>query len=300
VTLSGAGAYQSAPLTAADKSPVAIICGGGAFPAAVADAVQKHGRSVHLFLLEGFADPALARYPHEWVKLGSLAKYAAARKRHDLRDIVFIGSVVRPRIRHLGLDWRALMLLPRIARMYLGGDNSLLSGVSKIFEENGFRLRGAHEVAPEILMPEGLATNLKPAARDSEDIAVGLELLRTIGRFDVGQAAVIAGRRVVAIEGAEGTEGLLARTAEMRRNGRLKLGERDGVLVKIPKPSQDRRFDLPAIGIDTVAQARAAGLSGIAVEAGGALVLDAQKFIEAAEAAGLFVAVLPAAGRSAS
>lgn len=251
-----------------------------------------------MFLLRDFADPALQRFPHEWVKLGSLSRYVAARKSENLRDIVFIGSVIRPRIRNVGLDWRALLLLPQIARMFLGGDDTLLSGVAKIFEKNGYRLRGAHEVAPEILMPEGLTTNLKPNARQSEDVAVGAELLRAIDPFDVGQAVVVAGKRVVAIEGAEGTEGLLARVAEMRRNGRLKLAAGDGVLVKIPKPSQDRRLDLPAIGIDTIAQAKAADLSGIAVEAGGALVLDPQNFIEAADMAGLFVVALPGSGRA--
>jgi DUF1009 family protein len=297
--LSSTGAYASAPLDSADNSPVAIICGGGAFPAAVADAVNARGKRVFLFLLQGFADPALERYPHEWVKLGSLAKYVAARKRHDLRDVVFIGSVVRPRIRHLGLDWRSILILPRIGKIFLGGDDSLLGGVAKVFEENGFKLRGAHEVAPEILMPAGLATNLRPSARETEDIEVGLELLRTIGRFDVGQAAVVAGKRIVAIEGAEGTEGLLLRVAEMRRNGRLKLADREGVLIKIPKPSQDRRFDMPAIGTESVAQAKAAGLAGIAVEAGGALVLDAQKFVEAADAAGLFVTALAPSAQAA-
>lgn len=292
VSVSGSGAIGNAPPTIAGNTTVAIICGGGAFPAAVADAVQKRGRPVYLFLLDGFADPALEHYSHEWVKLGSLAKYVAARKRHDLREIVFIGSVVRPRLRHVGLDWRAILYLPRIARMFLGGDDSLLSGAAKLFEENGYKLRGAHEVAPEILMPEGIATNLKPSEREREDIAIGADLLRTIGRFDVGQAAVIAGKRIVAIEGAEGTEGLLARIGEMRRNGRLKLAEREGVLVKIPKPSQDRRIDLPAIGTETVLQAKAAGLAGIAVEAGGALVLDAQKFVETADAAGVFVAAV--------
>jgi DUF1009 family protein len=283
------------PQTSADKSPIAIICGGGAFPAAIAEIVQKQGRGVYLFLLEGFADRALTRFPHEWVKLGSLAKYVAARKKHGLEDIVFIGSVIRPRIGQLGLDWRAAIQLPRLLRMYLGGDNKLLSEVARVFEEQGYKLRGAHEVAPEILIPAGMVTTLKPDARASDDIDIGLGLLRAIDAYDVGQAVVVAGKRVVAIEGAEGTEGLLARVAEMRRSGRLKLAERDGVLVKIPKPSQDRRIDMPAIGNDTVVQAKAAGLVGIAVEAQGALVLDVQKFVEAAEAAGIFVTALPPA-----
>ena len=274
-------------------APVAIICGGGAFPAAVAESILAQGRPVYLFLLQGFADPALARHPHEWVKLGSLAKYVSARRKQGLREIVFIGSVIRPRLSQIGLDWRSALLIPRLAKIFLGGDNKLLSGVAKIFEEHGYILRGAHEVAPQLLIPEGIATNLQPSAAQREDINVGMALLRAIDRFDVGQAVVVAGKRIVAIEGAEGTEGLLARVREMRRGGRLNLRDREGVLVKAPKPSQDRRLDLPAIGADTVAQAKAAGLAGIAVEAQGLLVLDAQKFIEAADAAGIFVAAVP-------
>ncbi|MBK8009305.1 MAG: UDP-2,3-diacylglucosamine diphosphatase LpxI [Rhizobiales bacterium] len=283
---------------AADKSTVAIICGGGAFPAAIADAVLAQGRPVYLFLVKGFADAALERYPHEWVKIGALAKFVASSRKHGAKDIVIIGSSVRPRLSQIGFDWKSALLLPRLARMFLGGDNSLLSGVAKIFEENGLTVRGAHEVAPQILMPEGLATRLLPNAKENEAIKAGRDLLRAIDGFDVGQAVVVAGKRIVAIEGAEGTQGLLARVEEMRRNGRLRLGAREGVLVKLPKPSQDRRLDLPAIGIDTIAQAKAAGLAGIAVEARGSIVVDAQKFVEAAEQAGLFVVALPPSARA--
>lgn len=292
------GASQSAPRNAADETPVAIICGGGAFPEAVARALQARGRPVYLFLLRGYADEALQRFPHEWVNLGSAARYLGASQRHGAMEAVIIGSVVRPRLSQIGFDWKSLSLLPRIAKLYLGGDNNLLSGIGRIFEEHGLKLRGAHEVAPELLMPNGLATNLAPTAQDREDIEVGRALLQAIDRFDVGQAVVVAGKRVVAIEGAEGTEGLLVRVNEMRKSGRLRLGAREGVLVKLPKPTQDRRVDMPAIGIETITQAKEAGLAGIAVEAGGSLVLDAQKFVEAAEAAGLFVVALAPAASS--
>jgi len=290
--LSDAGARNPAPQSA-DNAPVAIICGGGAFPAAVAEAVTKRGRPVYLFLLKGYADPGLQQYPHEWIRLGSAAKYMNA-GRHGAREIVVIGSVVRPRLLQIGFDWKSLSYLPQIAKLFLGGDNSLLSGLARIFEEHGLKLRGAHEVAPELLMPAGLATRIEPTGREREDIEVGGRLLHALDSFDVGQAVVVAGKRIVAIEGAEGTAGLLARVAEMRRSGRLKLAEREGVLVKLPKPSQDRRIDLPAIGTDTIVQAKEAGLAGIAVEAGGSLVLDAQQFVETADAAGLFVIALPA------
>jgi len=290
--LSDAGARNPAPQSA-DNAPVPIICGGGAFPAAVAEAVTKRVRPVYLFLLKGYADPGLQQYPHEWIRLGSAAKYMNA-GRHGAREIVVIGSVVRPRLLQIGFDWKSLSYLPQIAKLFLGGDNSLLSGLARIFEEHGLKLRGAHEVAPELLMPAGLATRIEPTGREREDIEVGGRLLHALDSFDVGQAVVVAGKRIVAIEGAEGTAGLLARVSEMRRSGRLKLAEREGVLVKLPKPSQDRRIDLPAIGTDTIVQAKEAGLAGIAVEAGGSLVLDAQQFVETADAAGLFVIALPA------
>jgi DUF1009 family protein len=282
---------------ASDKSPVAIICGGGAFPEAVAKSVLRQGREIYLFLLRGFAEPALEKYPHEWVKLGSLASYVKARKKHGLRDIVFIGSLIRPKLSHIGFDWRSLLLLPRIGGMYLGGDNRLLTGIASIFEENGFLLRGAHEVAPDILMPEGTLTKKKPSAKELEDIRFGFDLVAAMGPFDVGQAAVIAGRRAVAIEAAEGTSLMLTRVAEMRKSGRLSTANGEGVLVKAPKPGQDLRIDLPAIGTNTIAETSAAGLSGIAVVAGASIVADADAFVAAADAAGLFVVSLPASGR---
>lgn len=288
---------MTAPQASAGKSPVAIICGGGAFPAAVADAVNAQGRPLFLFLLQDFADPALERYPHAWMKIGSLAKFISLSRKNGVKEVVIIGSVIRPRLSQIGFDWRFLLHLPRLAKLFVGGDNSLLSSVAEAFQEYGLTIKGPHEVAPQILMPEGIATNLQPTAKEHEDIETGRELLRAIDHFDVGQAVVIASKRVVAIEGAEGTQGLLARVEQMRASGRLHLAAREGVLVKLPKPSQDRRLDLPAIGIDTIAQAKAAGLSGIAVEGRGSIVLDAQKFVEAAEAAGLFVVALPPAAR---
>lgn len=292
-----AGAYSDAPRTSEQREPIAIVCGGGGFPAAVVEAVRRQGRDVHLFLLRGFADPALARFPHDWVKLGSLAQFISTTRKRDITEIVFIGSVLRPRFSQIGFDWRSLLLVPRLAGLFLGGDNQLLSGLTKILSEHGYVLRGAHEVAPEILIPEGLATNTAPNEGERADIAFGVDLLRSVDRFDIGQAAVIAGRRVLAIEGPEGTALMLQRIADMRRNGRLRLKEREGVLVKMPKPSQERRIDLPAIGNDTLEQAKAAGLAGIAIEALGTIVTDPQQFVRTAEAAGLFVIAFPAAKR---
>jgi DUF1009 family protein len=199
-----------------------------------------------------------------------------------------IGSLVRPAISQLALDWKTLLVLPRVVRAYYGGDDHLLSGVARIFEDHGFRLLGAHEVAPDILVGEGALGAHKPSDSDQADIARGLSLLHAIGPYDVGQAAVISNNHVLALEASEGTDGMLARVAELRRAGRIRA-QKGGVLVKAPKPGQDRRFDLPSIGPRTIENAASAGLAGIAVIAGGTIVAEPQALIAAADKAGLFV-----------
>jgi DUF1009 family protein len=280
-----------------DDGPLAIICGGGNFPRVVADAVSRSGRRIVLFALKGWADPAVvARYPHHWARLGQFGRFRRLARAENCRDVVFIGSLLRPSLAQLRPDWATLRLLPRIAALFRGGDDHLLTGIAGIFEEHGFRLIGAHEVAPEILVPEGALGGHRPTDRDSEDIACGLALIAAIGAFDIGQAVVIADRRVLAVEAAEGTDGMLARVADLRRSGRIAGSGRLGVLIKATKPAQDRRLDLPSVGADTVAAAAAAGLAGIAVEARGAITDDLARTVRAADAAGLFVVGIPACG----
>ncbi|HYT47614.1 MAG TPA: UDP-2,3-diacylglucosamine diphosphatase LpxI, partial [Burkholderiales bacterium] len=183
---------------------------------------------------------------------------------------------------------------PRLIKAFAGGDDHLLTRICRIVEDRGFRLLGAHEVAPEILVPAGQLGRHAPSERDRADIAVGRALLAATGAFDIGQAVVVAGNRVIAIEAAEGTDRMLARIAQLRREGGLKLPDKSGVLVKAPKPSQDRRFDLPSVGARTIEVAAAASLAGIAVEARGAVTADLSEMVRQADAAGLFVVGVPA------
>jgi DUF1009 family protein len=178
-------------------------------------------------------------------------------------------------------------MMPRVIRMFRGGDDHLMSGIMKVFEELGFRPVGAHEIAPEILMPEGAIGQLQPSARNQVDIALGLALLRAIGRFDVGQGTIVAGGHVLAVEAAEGTDEMLAQVAELRRKGRIRVP--GGVLVKAPKPGQDRRIDLPTIGPQTIAGAARAGLAGIAVVAGEAIMAEPAIVAAAADRARIFI-----------
>jgi DUF1009 family protein len=202
--------------------------------------------------------------------------------------VVLIGSVVRPAIWKIRPDFKTLRLLPRIVGLLRGGDNRLLKGVAAIFEEHGFRLVGAHEIAPDILMPEGLLGRERPTAGDQADIATALALLEATSPFDVGQAVVVADTRVLAIEAAEGTDRMLARIAELRQGGRI-ADARRGVLVKAAKRGQDRRVDLPSIGPRTVEGAARAGLAGIAVVSGSTIIAEAGLTGAAADRERLFV-----------
>jgi DUF1009 family protein len=277
-----------------DTGPVGIICGGGSFPFTVADSLLRQGRGVVLFALRGWADEHnVARYPHYWAHIAQFGRFLRLARKEGVRDVIFIGSLVRPSIRQLfAFDLGTIRVLPRAIRQFYGGDDHLLTGIAAIFEDHGFRLLGAHEVAPEILMSAGALGKVAPSPEDHVDIAWGLRCLHAIGPYDVGQAVVVAKRHVIAVEAAEGTDQMLARVAQLRESRRFRAPPGTGVLVKAPKPGQDRRFDLPSIGPRTIEGVRAAGLAGIAVIAGGTIVAEPQDVIRAADAAGVFVAGL--------
>ncbi len=243
-----------------------------------------------LFPIRGSADPAgVQDYPHHWVALGQFGRFCRLAASESCRDVVLIGALVRPALRQIRLDWRTLRILPQIMRAFRGGDDHLLSGVARIFEAHGFRLIGAHEVAPELLVPEGVLGRHRPSDRDRADIARGLALIEAIGPFDIGQAVVVADGHVLAVEGIEGTDHLLDRVADLRSHGRIRAPAGAGVLVKAPKAGQDHRFDLPSIGPRTVDGVARAGLAGLAVLADATLVAEVDRVVAAADLADIFV-----------
>jgi DUF1009 family protein len=278
-----------------EESPLAVICGGGSLPLAVADHVAARGRRVVLFPLHGAAAAdGFARQPHHWLYMGQVGKFLKLARAEGCRDLVFIGSLVRPSVWKVRPDFRILTALPRVFAAYRGGDDHLLSSIARWVEEYGFHLLGAHEVAPEILLPAGLLGRVPISDSARADVALGLDYLRTAGAFDIGQAVVVADKHIVAVEAAEGTDAMLTRVAEMRANGRLRAGAGKGVLVKAVKPGQDRRFDLPSIGPRTVEGVARAGLAGIAMTAGEAIVAEPEQLVLAADRAGIFVVGVPA------
>jgi len=243
-----------------------------------------------MFGIKGWADPAVVeRRAHHWVALGQMGRLLRLADAEECREAVVIGSLLRPPLSKVRLDWQAFRALPRVVQAYRGGDDQLLKCVADIIETAGLKIIGAQDLAPEIMVQEGVLGGVQPSPRDREDIARGLALLAALGPFDVGQATVVADNYVVAVEAAEGTDNLLIRVAELRRQGRLSTPTGIGVLVKAPKPGQDRRFDLPAIGPRTVENVAKAGLAGLAVAAGSSIVAEPEKVIAAADRANIFV-----------
>jgi len=285
---------MNAPAPNVGQGPVAIICGGGSFPFTVADSLQKSGRGVVLFALRGWADAdRIKNYPHHWANVAQLGRFLRLARREGCRDVIFIGTLLRPSFMQLiQFDLATLRVLPSAIRHFYGGDDHLLTGMAKMLEGFGFRLLGAHEVAPEILVAEGALGQCAPSERDRADIRRGFEVLRTMGPLDIGQAVVVAERHVIAVEAAEGTDQMLARVADLRRTRRFRAPVGTGVLVKAPKLGQDRRFDLPSIGPKTIEGIAEAGLAGLAVIAGGTIVAEPQIVVQKADRAKVFVAGL--------
>jgi UDP-2,3-diacylglucosamine hydrolase len=274
---------------AGSGEPLAIICGGGSFPGAVAEAITRRGRRPVMFPVRGWADQKVVeRYTHHWIAIGQAGRFFRLARAERCHEAVFIGTLLRPALTQLRPDWYMLRLMPRIAAVFRGGDDRLLSGIAALFEEGGVRIIGVGEVAPEIVVPEGTLGRFAPSERDRADIAYSLKLIATLGPFDIGQAVVVADGHVVAVEASEGTDNMLTRVAQLRAEGRFTKPARIGVLVKAPKPGQDRRFDLPAIGPKTIENVARAGLAGLAVAAGSAIVAEPDKVSTAADRAGIF------------
>jgi len=268
---------------------LAIICGGGSFPGAVADAVARRGRRPVMFGIKGWAEAkVIERYAHHWIAIGQAGRFFRLAHAENCREVLFIGTVLRPPITQLRLDWQTIKLMPRVVRAFRGGDDNLLSGIAGVAETGGLRVIGVHDVAPELFVPEGVLGRCQPSGRDKADIARALKVIATLGPFDIGQAAIVANNHVLAVEAAEGTDNMLARIAELRRLGRVTSPPGVGVLVKAPKPGQDRRFDLPSIGPRTIENVARAGLAGLAVAADSTMIAEPELVTAEADRAKIF------------
>ncbi len=270
-------------------STLGIIAGGGELPRIVAESARAGGRPVFVLALKGFAGDWTGAFPSATVGLGEFGKAIKSLREADCGDIILLGRVSRPVFSDVKVDTKALLALPKITAAAMKGDDALLRYFVEFFEGEGFHPVGVTEAAPDLLAGTGALGKNVPSAENISDIAKALKIVRQLGALDVGQAAVVCLGLTLAVEAAEGTDAMLQRLLNLPTDIRGTPQNRKGVLVKALKPVQDRKTDLPVVGVSTVENAAHAGLAGIAIEAGAALIMNRKAVAEAADRLGLFV-----------
>ncbi|MCW8915815.1 MAG: UDP-2,3-diacylglucosamine diphosphatase LpxI [Magnetovibrio sp.] len=259
-----------------------ILAGGGELPRLLIQSCREQGREVFVIAFKNQCDPATVEdVDHVWVRLGAAGSSIRHLRNSNVTNLVMAGAIKRPGFWSLMPDLRALRF---VAGGWLNkGDDGLLRALIRMLEdEEGFRVIGAHEIRPELLSPVGILGSVQPSATTDSSINAAVKAARDLGVQDKGQAAVARDDRIIALEGADGTDAMLRHL--------IKSGDAQGaVLAKMTKPQQDTRVDLPTIGLRTVENAHRAGLKGIIVEAGSSIIVDRDQVIAKANELGLFV-----------
>ncbi|KEG16679.1 LpxI family protein [Bartonella bacilliformis] len=271
------------------SSRTAIIAGNGVLPIAVAQALEECGQKPFLILLHGEAESALYNYEHCELSIVELARLFKILKEKEICNIILAGGIrKRPDFFKLHFDWTTLLALPKLLKILGSGDDILLKSFIQLIEARGFCVVGAHEVVPDLLAPMDFSlTSRRASQKEKNSILLAAKAAKLLGHLDIGQAVVVINNRVVAVEGAEGTDDMLKRVQEMRK--KKQIPSKGGVLVKCAKPQQEHRADLPSIGPTTIVNAAKSGLVGVAVEAGKSLILSCKQTIEEANKHSLFV-----------
>ncbi|KKJ77542.1 UDP-2,3-diacylglucosamine pyrophosphatase [Kiloniella litopenaei] len=260
-----------------------ILAGGGELPRRLIKLCQDTGRDFFVVAFKGQTDnETVMDVEHLWSRLGAAGDIISRLKKEQVTDLIMIGPVKRPSMAELRPDWRALQFFAKIGAKSLG-DDGLLKSVVSALETEGFNLLGIDDILHDLLATKEIYGKFSPDAQAQTDIKRGVEVARLMGLADVGQSVVVQQGLVLGIEAIEGTDALIDRCAGLRRDAA------GGVLVKLKKPQQERRADLPTIGIETVKRAVKSGLRGIAIEAGGALVVDRDAVVQLANESGLFL-----------
>lgn len=276
-------------------APLGIIAGLGELPVQVAMAATERGQGVYVVRLKGFEEPELATFPGQITGIAEIGKVFKAFRQAGCEQVCFAGIVKRPDFQALKPDLKGISLLPKAIAAAREGDDALLRFMIDLFEKEGFEVIGADVAAQSLTVDEGLLAGAEPDADQMQDLQKAAHIAGELGRLDIGQGAIVARGLVLCVEAQEGTDEMLRRCADLPSAIRGSASARLGVLVKRPKPQQERRIDLPTIGLATVENAAAAGLAGIGFEAGGALILNADQVRARAEALGLFLYGFPKA-----
>ena len=267
-----------------DKSKIALIAGNGSLPEKVILDFLKSNRDIFVILIGNTpAPPSIDKVPHAIINIGLIGKCISTLRKENITDIVFAGGLQRPKIKDLRLDATGIKLVAKITKAKFIGDNSLLSLIIDFFEKAGFNIIGVDQILPEILMPKGIIGKIKPTHSEFNDIKSGSKLARNIGSLDIGQSVIIQDGIIIGVEAIEGTDELI------KRCSKLQIGGKGGILIKMKKPNQDIRIDLPTIGTKTVETAHDNGLAGIAIEADSALIIDQELVAKTADKLGIFV-----------
>lgn len=269
---------------------LAIVAGGGDLPRRVAEQARKTGRNPFVVGLKGFAEASLLEeYSGPELSVGELGRLIQLMKKEGCEEMVFAGWLKRPDFGALKLDLKGVQSLPKILAAAKKGDDALLRAVMDVFADAGFRIIGADDVLNDLLVGPGPLGRIAPSQEHWLDIRRAAEVARISGSLEIGQGAISCAGLILAVEAQEGTDRMLARIPDLQLEIRGMPEAPRGVLVKRPKPQQERRIDLPTIGVATVRGASRAGLAGIAVEAEAALVVDRAEVASAADELGLFI-----------
>lgn len=269
---------------------LAIIAGSGKLPLYVAQAARARGEQPYIFALKDESSADWTGFDHVRIGLGEIALFKKRANELGIDRIIMSGGVSRrPPFREIKLGLGGLFKIPSVIRKLTGGgDNTVLTAVIELLENDTRKVIGVQDVAPSLLADLGPVGRVTPDEAGQRDISVAARAARLLGALDMGQGAVTVGGRVVALEGPEGTDAMLARVAELKQAGRVSA-KRRGVLVKLCKPQQDERVDLPSAGLATLQNAHAAGLAGVALEAGRSLLLDGAEVKAFADSHDMFV-----------
>ncbi len=270
-------------------SRLAIVAGNGDLPRLIAEDCRDNNKPYLVVCFENDAPAWISGHPNQQHLYERPNQFFSALRKAGVTDVVFAGSTSRPRLRPWLFDRGVIKVGARVLKLLAQGDDALLTGLAGLFEEEGFRMRASHELLPQLGVEAGVLGRHKPRDADRQDALKGIAILKALSDHDVGQAIVIARGLCLGIEAIEGTDALLERVSTLPTKLRNRAPPPSGLLIKMPKQHQDRRVDLPTIGVQTVHAVKKAGLSGIAVEAGGTNVLDRTATVGAADDAGLFL-----------
>jgi hypothetical protein len=267
-----------------------LIAGGGELPRAVAQAVRAAGRDVFVVPLVGsVTEDWIKDFPHEFLSPGEPGRIIKALKGAGAADVLLAGRVDRPKFSEMKLDAKGMLLLPKAIAAAKKGDDALLRFIVGICEDEGLNAVSVAEAAPALVAGEGALGAVTPDDEHNADIERAFRIVHALGALDVGQAAVVCEGLALAVEAAEGTDAMLTRIGTLRESLRGTEARKRGVLVKALKPTQDAKTDMPVVGVQTVQNAAAVHLAGIAVQAGVALILDKRAVRAEADRLGLFV-----------